>query len=468
MNKSREGFLLAAIVGLLAPIASVAGSSPAANAVGPWPFCNGSTTRNCIESVVIDSHGSGVNTYTDATALSNAGGIIDVGCLTGSCETSLSTDDVIAANKNNCAAISSLPFPVFITSKVAGHRDHSTTINLNMGTFEPALSIGSGIETTAISKNQDGTWKYSLTVHSVVTMSTSGPLPAEINSLPEPARTSAIEERLKTSVADSASAGSSVSVFPPTILRWVGSTRDNPWLKSTCELIPASGAWATANATNFQFGLYTKSAASEVPWLFKFKASGPHFIKSDMLDVQPTVGFGVPNQGPFTGTQMVNPADFRMWVPATYGTALGYASASEMRAGITVTASDGQSVSPTVVSSGNGYEINFGIAHYSAPNPTVSFKPGRLFPVAAQSSTSGPKMKVGKSTTQSSLLKAAGLTAPKSSKVTITVKSSSARYCRKSGTSVKALKAGTCSVTVTVKPKSGAAKTRTVKVAVTK
>ena len=64
--------------------------------------------------------------------------------------------------------------------------------------------------------------------------------------------------------------------------------------------------------------------------------------------------------------------------------------------------------------------------------------------------TSAPDVKVGKSLSRSALLKKASLTAGTRSRVTIAVASASRSVCRVSGTSVRALKKGTCSVTVTV------------------
>ena len=73
-------------------------------------------------------------------------------------------------------------------------------------------------------------------------------------------------------------------------------------------------------------------------------------------------------------------------------------------------------------------------------------------------STSIPDVKVGKSLSRSALLKNAGMSTTSRSRVTITVASASRSVCRVSGTSVRALKKGTCSVTVTVS--TGAKRTK--------
>jgi hypothetical protein len=55
----------------------------------------------------------------------------------------------------------------------------------------------------------------------------------------------------------------------------------------------------------------------------------------------------------------------------------------------------------------------------------------------------------------------AKLAMPSGSKVSLKVVSSTAKYCKVIGTTIKGLKVGTCKVTVTVKPKKGASKSRT-------
>ena len=55
----------------------------------------------------------------------------------------------------------------------------------------------------------------------------------------------------------------------------------------------------------------------------------------------------------------------------------------------------------------------------------------------------------------------AKLAMPSGSKVSLKVVSSTAKYCKVIGTTIKGLKVGTCKVTVTVKPKKGASKSKT-------
>lgn len=74
--------------------------------------------------------------------------------------------------------------------------------------------------------------------------------------------------------------------------------------------------------------------------------------------------------------------------------------------------------------------------------------------------------KVGQTLNRTCLLKNLKVTIPSSSKVTPKISKSSAKICSANNTSVKALKKGTCSITLTVTPKKGKPKNYSVKVLV--
>ena len=79
-----------------------------------------------------------------------------------------------------------------------------------------------------------------------------------------------------------------------------------------------------------------------------------------------------------------------------------------------------------------------------------------------------PKVTMSKSATAKSIASYAKLTVLSTSKVTLKVVSGYSKFCKVSGTSLKGLKAGTCKVSVTVKPKKGGSKSKTVTLKVTK
>jgi hypothetical protein len=53
------------------------------------------------------------------------------------------------------------------------------------------------------------------------------------------------------------------------------------------------------------------------------------------------------------------------------------------------------------------------------------------------------------------------LATPAGSTVSLKVVPSTAKFCKVTGSTIKGLKVGTCKVTVTVKPKKGSAKSKT-------
>jgi hypothetical protein len=77
-------------------------------------------------------------------------------------------------------------------------------------------------------------------------------------------------------------------------------------------------------------------------------------------------------------------------------------------------------------------------------------------------------VKLTKAVSAKSLATFAKLTVPPSSKVSLKVVPSYAKYCKVSGTTLKGLKAGSCKVRVTVTPKKGGATSGTVTLIVTK
>lgn len=72
-------------------------------------------------------------------------------------------------------------------------------------------------------------------------------------------------------------------------------------------------------------------------------------------------------------------------------------------------------------------------------------------------------VKIKATTTSKTLVALSKLATPKGSKTSFSIASSSKKFCQLSGTSVRSLKAGTCSVKVTVTSKSGKKTSRTVK-----
>lgn len=83
-----------------------------------------------------------------------------------------------------------------------------------------------------------------------------------------------------------------------------------------------------------------------------------------------------------------------------------------------------------------------------------------------QETVEAPRVTTSKSVSAKSVAAYAGLSVLSTSKVSLKVVSSSAKYCKVSGLNLKGLKAGLCKVTVTVTPKRGNVTSRTVAIKV--
>ena len=88
--------------------------------------------------------------------------------------------------------------------------------------------------------------------------------------------------------------------------------------------------------------------------------------------------------------------------------------------------------------------------------------PTTVAPTTTTVTVPQPLVSATKSATAASIAKYAMVTVPAGAKVTVKVLSSSSKYCKLVGSSVKGVKNGLCKVTLTVKPKKGSVVTKTV------
>ena len=96
-----------------------------------------------------------------------------------------------------------------------------------------------------------------------------------------------------------------------------------------------------------------------------------------------------------------------------------------------------------------------------AQTPPLDQPAQRVSPPAVTAYTKVIKVKA--TTTSKTLVSLSRLSTPKGSKTSFSVATTSKRYCQLKGTSVKSVRAGTCSVKVTVTTKTGKKTSRTVK-----
>lgn len=323
-------------------------------------------------------------------------------------------------------------------------------LSVRVGAFDPSYVTGNGMTSYSGVESADGTFTLKLAGFVDTTLITN--MPAGMSG--DGAREQ-VEKFLSTAEATSAVVGSRITVYPAQKLKY----RD-PADLTKCRVMPIRGMWADSNGGQYSAGsLVIPDSKSGVIASMKYISRGPHY--------------GLPDAN---GVRGLNLARFKVFIPNAMITAAGYADASEFPdSAVSVKTADGQTPSPTRTTESNGLVFDLGITHFSAPDPTVDISSRQVavttttVAVTATTTTAAanmPPIARGRSLTSSRLATLAGLARPSGSKVTVKVSAAGARYCRVVGTSVKGLKAGTCKVTVTVKPVRGATKSKTLAVTV--
>jgi hypothetical protein len=164
-----------------------------------------------------------------------------------------------------------------------------------------------------------------------------------------------------------------------------------------------------------------------------------------------------------------------MFIPDSYVASIGYTTESFNVSALKLSVADNQVAKPVLTRRSGGFGLDFGIAHYSTPNPVLEFLNPNWTETADSALTSnttapettttttavyvppvttikqtGIQTKVKKTISGTSLAKSVSLSIPKKAKISITMASKYAKKCKVSGTSVKTLAKGTCVVKVTV------------------
>ncbi len=120
------------------------------------------------------------------------------------------------------------------------------------------------------------------------------------------------------------------------------------------------------------------------------------------------------------------------------------------------------SVAATFAITDSGVKVVFPQIDYSAPTMKVSTLGTAATTtttiatttIAPTTTTTAPAVRVGKLISRTVIAKAANVTIPAGAKVSLALAASSKKFCSLSGTSVKGVKAGSCSVTISVTPKA--------------
>ena len=236
-------------------------------------------------------------------------------------------------------------------------------------------------------------------------------------------------------------------------------------------LARSQGLWVASNTVVLdvkpEMNLVTKSLG--------LPAYGPHYVPTDF----PPAGLTA------EGNRYLNPAYFTAFIPNELLAFVNNFQMAELaekvpgRISATIEDSSAKAVPQAheTTMTASGALIKVAITHYSAPNPKIYFggttsSTGSTTTTTSTTSTVAPV--VAPSITSKNALTARAIAAykkfviPSGAQVTMTVSSSSKKYCKVVGSTVKYVAAGSCKVTVTAKPKKGAAKSTIATLKVTK
>ena len=458
--------LCAAVPATGVKTASAAGALP----TGAWGFCDSTHTIGCVESVYLTTPAGVTTEYKDATSMASSGAQIAASCTVAgqysSSATSCDPSFAVGSSGNPCPGYQPvfLMFDVSWPTGVGG----SATLVAATGSFEPSLTIGSGTTNIQVAKNDNGTYRYAWTTR-IEEHHMSG-----LNSL-QAGGMAAYRAALETAVATSHNFVSHVQVWPRQHL--MKSTTETLLYAqpgaATCVEVPFVGAWAEANAESFSWSFRMGTTDISTAARLSFDARAPHFTYPDT-----------------NGKSQVYAARIAVYLPRTYLDYIGCAEQCELPAStVDVQTQDGQAATPKISKLGDGFYVNMGIEHYSAPDPVMTLQRvgaplSRVLtpkstletpavtpraPAPASSGSVNSVLMLTKSRTNaSSVASYAKITVPKGAKVVVKVLASSARVCRVVQSALTALKSGTCRVTVSVTTvKAGKSKTvrRTVSLA---
>ena len=436
--------------------------------VGDWSFCTTAAQVGCIEHFSFENASGVMQTFAALHEAQNAGVTVTARCYaSGVAE---GAPCVPPVSMGCGSAGTNFQFSVAPTETDNGQpRDKAAmngrkfVIRLRTGDFDPAFSMGGRIESMTRTKLSSGEFTLEVggSIQAVYGVQTYQAVPME----PQSTYRSRLSDFLKTSKATSVTYQAAVSVYPSAFLK---STSID--LGGQCISMPFTDAYADMNGSGTTLSWVPSKPTDAVASTIKLQIHGPHYLPDSNGNDDKIV-----------------PARIRFFLPNAFFTDAGYPDPSRFDAkSLQITAYGNEQTVPVLERRADGILVDYGITHFSVPDPVVTLlRYGRTLsevqstvttttlPAAAKATSSSPtavaptkSVKRGKRLTASSAAATAGLSRPAGSSVSLKVTKGTAS-CRVSGTALVALKKGTCKVTVTVTTKSRKKTSRSVTVNVT-
>lgn len=421
--------------------------------VGTWDFCATESAIGCIESFkTTDDNNQPITITSQNEQLPFQGMSFDFNC--SSFSTNQSQCDSKANTPRDPRPVSACGFtePAKLTGHASwtGRAGRGFQMTIRTGDFDPVFSFGNGITGTSRIDNSNGTYKFvwsgifdDIKTSNIPSSLTNPPLAANHQQL--------MKDFFATATADSAILNSTIYVLPAAYLRVsLPSEKVNGSWVQECRDLPMKGLWVEANAQMFSYSVGFNGKSKQAASKFSFEASSPHFLPG--------------------GTEL-NPARFNMFIPDSYVASIGYSTETFNLSALKLTVADNQVAKPALTRRTGGFGLDFGIAHYSTPNPELeilnaNWTETEISLPTATTSTSSPTIPIGvavpstkafglttkakKTISGTTLAKSVGLAIPKKANISLTISSKYAKTCRTAGTSIRTLAKGTCVVKVSV------------------
>jgi len=409
---------------------------------GSWGFCTTSDEVGCIEKLQLEDANGEMITYTSSATLESHNVELSVTCTApgSTCEPPPPFTSQSCGTAGT--SINALIGPPVLDENnqpvdQETYVDREFTLVLRTGSFNPVFSIGGLINKTSRIEDANG-HTYSVTGKMQKTYGLSW------SSVPmDPPNTyrERLDEFLRNSIADSQSVSAGVSVYP---LANLYSTSIS--INGECVLVPLQDAFIDTNGMGVSHSLEPAPASSNIMSTISFQVAGPHFLPDSNGADDKFV-----------------PARVRMWLPKSYIQAAGFSDTSSFTSNdirVRTRANENQSI--TLSTSPSGVMVDFGITHYSAPDPVaVIYKkiqshespstPAVTTPIAPQLLSS----KIGKKLSIKKITRFLGLKIKKDSRVVILQTKSSMKVCRVSKSTVVGLRAGNCRLSISITPTKG-------------
>ena len=435
-----------------------------------WPDCTTADEEFCVEKLEFTPVGS-----SSAQVISDA--VPPLGTSPAD-HTNMSVD--VRINGNTAVygkmGLSNLSFefsdPAFNTFVAGGSvtrtgaQNGTYTLVVRTGDYKPhSMTIKgkpSGDDPFAVTKGSDGYYTLTLTA-------TSQPFVTLMDSTKwQACNASKWGASCEPDTAFLQKLSGMVVVVPPTF-QDVEAPRA-PGMPSVSPALSLSqGLWIASNTVVWdakaEMNLVTKS--------FKLPAYGPHYVPTDF----PSTGLTA------EGSRFLNPAYFIAFIPNELLAFVADFSIDELPAkvpsAVRATIED-ENANPvthphetTMVAKGAMIQVS--ISHYSAPNPVIyvgeassGTTPTTTTPSTSTTVVSDAKAPLTLTSRKALSAKAVAsyvrLVIPKGAKLSLKVAGASSRVCKVVGATLRYVKAGTCKVTVTAKPKKGAKRSKTVSV----